>query len=172
MADLKYLSTAQKAVLLLKKGLSPRASALRGDVEYQQLLALWRADPEFRRLVHELAPMLDLRVVDALDHAIILSPLGPDSVFAATLTDVRRGIGEMPRGGPRAHPHRDRGDLLPERRGPDRRPGRERRRIRVADARRGSASRALSTSGGAGERRPAAGRGGARGSVAGARPHA
>lgn len=98
MTDLRHLSTAQKAVLLLKKGLSPRASALRGDVEYQQLLALWRADPEFRKLVHELAPMLDLRVVDALDHAIILSPLGPDSVFAATLTDVRRGIGEMPRG--------------------------------------------------------------------------
>ncbi len=98
MADLRHLSTAQKAVLLLKKGLSPRASALRGDVEYQQLLALWRADPEFRNLVHELAPMLDLRVVDALEHAIILSPLGTDSVFAATLTDVRRGIGEMPRG--------------------------------------------------------------------------
>ncbi len=98
MADMRHLSTAQKAVLLLKKGLSPRASALRGDIEYQQLLALWRADPEFRRLVHELAPMLDLRVIDALENAIILSPLGPDSVFAATLTDVRRGIGEIPRG--------------------------------------------------------------------------
>lgn len=98
MADLRRLSKAQKAVLLLKKGLSPRASALRGDIEYQQLLALWRADPEFRRLVHELAPMLDLRVIDALENAIILSPLGPDSVFAATLTDVRRGIGEVPRG--------------------------------------------------------------------------
>ena len=98
MTDLRHLSTAQKAVLLLKKGLSPRASALRGDVEYQQLLALWRADPEFRKLVHELAPMLDLRVVDAIEHAIILSPLGPDSVFATTLTDVRPGIGEMRRG--------------------------------------------------------------------------
>ena len=98
MVELKSLSMSQKAVLLLRKGLSPRASALRGDTEYQQLLALWRADPEFRRLVHDLAPMLDLRVVDALDHAIILAPLGPDSVFAATLTDVRRGIGEMSRG--------------------------------------------------------------------------
>lgn len=99
MVDLKSLSMPQKAVLLLGKGLSPRASALRGDTEYQQLLALWRADPEFRRLVHDLAPMLDLRVVDALDHAIILAPLGPDSMFAATLTDVRRGrIGEMSHG--------------------------------------------------------------------------
>ena len=98
MVDLKYLSMPQKAVRLLGKGLSPRATALRGDTEYQQLLALWRADPEFRRLVHDLAPMLDLRVVDALDHAIVLAPFGPDSVFAATLTDVRRGIGEMSRG--------------------------------------------------------------------------
>ncbi len=98
MVDPKSLSMPQKAVLLLRKGLSPRHSALRGDSEYQQLLALWRADPEFRRLVHDLAPMLDLRVVDALDHAIILAPLGPDSVFAATLTDVRRGTGETSRG--------------------------------------------------------------------------
>jgi len=99
LVDLKSLSMPQKAVRLLGKGLSPRASALRGDTEYQQLLALWRADPEFRRLVqHDLAPMLDLRVVDTLDDAIILAPLGPDSVFAATLTDVRRGIGEMSRG--------------------------------------------------------------------------
>ena len=27
-----------------------------------------------------------------------LHPLGPDSVFAATLTDLRRDLGEMPRG--------------------------------------------------------------------------
>ena len=98
MADLRHLSTAQKAVLLLKKGLLPRASALRGDADYQQLLALWRADPEFRTLVHDLAPMLDLRVIDVLDHAIVLAPIGTDSVFAATLTDVRRGLGDMSRG--------------------------------------------------------------------------
>jgi len=97
MADLTRLSEAQKAVLLLNKGLSPRASALRGDSEYRQLLAHWRADPEFRNLVHELAPMLGLRVIDTLEHAIVLAPLGPDSVFAATLTDLRRDLGEMPR---------------------------------------------------------------------------
>ena len=98
MAILTHLSEAQKAVLLLSKGLSPRASALRGDVDYLQLLAHWRAHPEFRRLVHDLAPMLGLRVIDVLEHAIILAPLGPDSVFAATLTDLRPGIGEMDRG--------------------------------------------------------------------------
>lgn len=98
MADLRHLSAAQKAVLLLNKGLSPRATALRGDPDYRQLLALWRADPEFRELVHDLAPMLDIRVIDALDHAIILAPLGPDSVFAAKLTDLRPGLGEVSRG--------------------------------------------------------------------------
>lgn len=98
MANLTHLSEAQKAVLLLKKGLSPRASALHGDVDYRQLLAHWRADPEFRQLVLDLAPMLDLRVIDALDHAIVLAPSGPDSVFAATLTDLRPGLGEMSRG--------------------------------------------------------------------------
>ena len=98
MADLTHLSEAQRAVLLLNKGLSPRSSALRGDADYRQLLAHWRADPDFRKLVHDLAPMLGLRVIDALEHAIVLSPLGPDSVFAATLTDLRRDLGEMSRG--------------------------------------------------------------------------
>ena len=98
MANLTHLSEAQKAVLLLRKGLSPRASALRGDADYVQLLAHWRAEPEFRQLVRELAPMLSLRVIDVLEHAIILAPLGSDSVFAATLTDLRPGIGEMSRG--------------------------------------------------------------------------
>ena len=98
MANLTHLSEAQKAVLLLNKGLSPRVSALRGDVDYRQLLAHWRADPEFRQLVHDLAPMLGLRVIDVLEHTIVLAPYGPDSVFAATLTDLRRDIGEMSRG--------------------------------------------------------------------------
>ena len=98
MANLTHMSEAQKAVLLLNKGLSPRASALRGDVDYRLLLAHWRADPEFRQLVHDLAPMLGLRVIDAIEHAIVLAPLGPDSVFAATLTDLRPGLGEMSRG--------------------------------------------------------------------------
>ena len=95
MADLAHLSEAQKAVLLINKGLSPRATALRGDVDYLQLLAHWRADPGFRQLVEDLAPMLGLRVIDVLEQAIVLAPSGPDSVFAATLTDLR---GEMSRG--------------------------------------------------------------------------
>ena len=98
MADMTHLSEAQRAVLLLNKGLSPRASALRGDVDYRELLAHWRADPEFRQLVDDLAPMLGLRVIDVLDHAIVLAPSGLESVFAATLTDLRPGLGEMPRG--------------------------------------------------------------------------
>lgn len=98
MADFNHLSETQKAVLLLYKGLSPRASALRGDPDYQQLLAHWRADPEFQMLVRDLAPMLELRVIDVLDHAIVLSPLSPDSVFAATISDLRPGLGEMSRG--------------------------------------------------------------------------
>ncbi len=98
MADLTHLSEAQKAVLLLNKGLSPRASALQGDVDYRQLLAHWHANPEFRQLVNDLAPMLGVRVIDALDFAIVLAPSGADSVFAATLTDLRQDLGEMRRG--------------------------------------------------------------------------
>ena len=98
MADLKHFNEAQKAVLLLAKGLSPRASASRGDTDYRLLLAHWRADPEFRNLVQDLAPMLGLRVIDALEHAIVLAPSGPDSVFAATLSDLRRDLGEISRG--------------------------------------------------------------------------
>lgn len=98
MAGLMHLSEAQRAVLLLRKGLSPRASALRGDSDYRQLLAYWRANPEFRNLVHDLAPMLGLRVIDVLEHSIVLAPLGPDSIFAASLTDIRRNLDEISRG--------------------------------------------------------------------------
>ncbi len=98
MVGLTHLSEAQKAVLLLNKGLSPKASALRGDADYRQLLAHWRADPGFRHLVLELAPMLGLRVVEALEHAIVLAPHGPESAFAVRLTDLRRDLGEMPHG--------------------------------------------------------------------------
>ena len=98
MVDIAHLTEAQKAVLLLNKGLSPRVSALRGDPDYHQLLAHWRAEPEFRKLVRDLAPMLGLRVIDALDHAIVLAPLDSDSVFATRFTDLRRDLGEMSRG--------------------------------------------------------------------------
>lgn len=98
MADVTRLSESQKAVLLLYKGLSPRASAIRGDTDYQQLLTHWRADPDFQMLVRDLAPMLELRVVDVLEHAIVLAPLNTDSVFAATISDLRPNLGEMSRG--------------------------------------------------------------------------
>ena len=98
MDSLSNLSAAQKAVLLLRKGLSPRLSAARGDGEYRQLLAHWHAEPQFRTLVEDLAPMLGLRVVGVLEHAIVLAPVDVDSVFAATLTDLRSNIGDMQRG--------------------------------------------------------------------------
>ena len=98
MGSMNLLTEPQKAVLLLAKGLSPKSSAFHRDPDYRQLLAHWRADPDFRNLVHDLAPMMDLRVVDVLDHAIVLAPTGPGSIFATTLTDLRPGLGEMSRG--------------------------------------------------------------------------
>ena len=98
MDDIDRLTRAQQAVLLIRKGLSPRASALRGDPDYARLLALWRADPELRSLVEELAPMLDLQVLDVLPTGIVLAPSGPRSVFAETLSDLRSGVQEMQAG--------------------------------------------------------------------------
>lgn len=98
MDDIDRLTRAQQAVLLIRKGLSPRASALRGDPDYARLLALWRADPELRSLVGELAPMLDLQVLDVLPTGIVLAPSGPHSVFAETLSDLRSGLQEMQAG--------------------------------------------------------------------------
>ena len=98
MDSVNLLTEPQKAVLLLAKGLSAKNSALRGDQNYSKLLAQWRADPDFRKLVQELAPMMDLRVVDVLDHAIVLAPTSPGTIFATTLTEFRTGLGEMTRG--------------------------------------------------------------------------
>ena len=98
MTDLDRLSETQKALRLIYKGLHPRASALSGDPEYRALLRHWRADPEFQLTVRDLAPMLELRIVDVVDQGIVLAPDSPDSYFAATLSDLRPGLGDMSRG--------------------------------------------------------------------------
>ena len=93
MHDIKDLSDAQKAVLLLYKGLYPKLSTTRGGQEdYKDLLRYYHANPEFRELVGDLAPMLDLRIIKALENRIILTPLNSDSLFAPRLTDIRKGL--------------------------------------------------------------------------------
>lgn len=37
-------------------------------------------------------------LVDVLDHAIVLAPTSPGTIFATTLTEFRTGLGEMSRG--------------------------------------------------------------------------
>ena len=65
MAELAHLSEAQKAVLLLNKGLSPRASALRGDPDYRQLLALVALWSEGQRFPQESFGLAQLRGKEA-----------------------------------------------------------------------------------------------------------
>ena len=63
------------------------------DVEYRQLLALYRADPAFLRHVEDVVAGLELKILDASEQrGLIVVPASKDSRFAVRLTDIRGGM--------------------------------------------------------------------------------
>jgi len=88
---------AQAAATLLAKALRPRLGSLR-DAEYARLLNRWRADPAFRLLVESVAAGLELIVLEAGESALWVAPRDEDSLFAASLTEVREKLGDIDKG--------------------------------------------------------------------------
>jgi hypothetical protein len=62
------------------------------DLEYRELLGLYRADPEFAKLVAEIAEGMELRVSDVTERGLVVVPASRDSRFAFRLTDIRTGM--------------------------------------------------------------------------------
>lgn len=81
----------KKAARLVYKALQTTLVA-ENDLEYRELLALYRADPEFAKLVGDLAEGLELRVSDFTERGLVVVPASRESRFAFRLTDIRTGM--------------------------------------------------------------------------------
>lgn len=63
------------------------------DLEYRELLALYRADPGFAAQVQEVAAGLELIILDASERGLIVAPASRESRFAVRMADIRLGLG-------------------------------------------------------------------------------
>src|SRR5215212_323244 len=80
---------AYYAACLLQWGLRSKARPVQ-DPEYRELIQRYFDSTEFRSLVRQIAEGLGLRILDASEHGLFLSPL-PESVFAFKPADFRPG---------------------------------------------------------------------------------
>jgi hypothetical protein len=64
------------------------------DLEYRDLLATYRSEPQFRNWVSEITTGLDLTVLDVSERGLFIAPSGPASRFAYRLGDFRSSMNE------------------------------------------------------------------------------
>lgn len=81
------------AARLLSKALQPALNTS-NDIEYRDLIALYRADAELRTIFADIARGLELDVLDWSEQGIIIVPDGHKSLFACRLGDIRSGLSE------------------------------------------------------------------------------
>lgn len=84
--------TPEEAARVISIALNPKASPMQNTVqgkEYERLLHLMRDEPEFRRLVENIARGLGLRICHADDYGCVLGITDKDSRFALKLGDLR-----------------------------------------------------------------------------------
>jgi hypothetical protein len=80
--------TTEDAARLIGIALNPKASPMQNR-EYERLLHLMSDEPEFRRLVEDVARGLGLRIYHADDYGCVLGITDKDSRFAIKLGDLR-----------------------------------------------------------------------------------
>lgn len=80
---------AFQAARLLQWGLRSKARPVQ-EPEYRELVQRYFDNTEFRTLVRQMADGLGLRVLEANEHGLFLSPM-PESVFAFRPADFRPG---------------------------------------------------------------------------------
>lgn len=81
----------KRAARLVYKALHTTLVA-ENDLEYRELLALYRADPDFAKTVADIAEGLELRVCDFTERGLVVVPASRGSRFAFRLTDIRTGM--------------------------------------------------------------------------------
>src|SRR5574337_1550196 len=79
----------KNAACLIYKALHANLSPA-NDTGYRELIALYRADAQFRHLVENIATGLQLQVLDSSElRGLIVAPASRDSRFAVRLSDIR-----------------------------------------------------------------------------------
>ena len=89
--------TAKDAATLIGIALNPKASPMQNK-DYADLLRLMSDEPEFRKLVDQIAGGLGLRVYYADDYGCVLGVTDKDSRFALKLGDLREHFGGVDTG--------------------------------------------------------------------------
>lgn len=81
-------ASVRNAARLTYKALHATLSPV-NDLEYRELLALYRADTAFQTHVQDVATGLELMVLEATDRGLIVVPASRDSKFAIRMQDLR-----------------------------------------------------------------------------------
>lgn len=84
-------ATPRLAARLVYKGLQPKLVPV-NDKEYRDLIALYEGQPEFRRMVDEVAIGLELSTLSVGPSGAVFMPASADSRFAIRLTDIKAGM--------------------------------------------------------------------------------
>ncbi|WP_155888133.1 hypothetical protein [Cupriavidus sp. WS] len=84
-------SSPKAAAQLIAKGLQVR-NVPGLDKEYRELMVLYEEDPDFRRLVDDVALGLSLSVLSGTARGLVLMPADENSRFAFRLGDLRSGL--------------------------------------------------------------------------------
>ncbi len=88
-----FKADAFSAARLVAKSLQANLSTA-NDVEYRQLIALYRADGEFRSIYEQMLRGLELQLLDWSERGMFVVPEGPKSLFAYRLSDIRSSMSE------------------------------------------------------------------------------
>lgn len=90
---MSFKADPYSASRLVAKSLQPNSSPA-NDIEYRQLIALYRADAEFRNIFTEILRGLELQLLDWSERGVVVVPDGQKSLFACRLSDIRSGLSE------------------------------------------------------------------------------
>lgn len=84
-------SSTKNAGRLLYKALHSTLVPI-NDTEYRELLARYRADPDFAESVQSLATGMELTVLDVSERGLVVVPASRESKFAVKMADIRSGL--------------------------------------------------------------------------------
>lgn len=85
--------TPRLAARLVYKGLQPKLVPA-NDKEYRDLVALYEGQPEYRRMVDEVAIGLELSTLSVGPSGAVFVPASAESRFALRLTDIKAGMSQ------------------------------------------------------------------------------
>lgn len=85
------MNGAREAARLLAKALQPGLAPV-NDPEYRELLAEYRGNIDFARLVDDVCTGLELIVLDVSERGIIVAPTTRESRFSLRMADLRQNL--------------------------------------------------------------------------------